>query len=125
MLNIYINGEYILANCFAVHTYGTAYVPSPGRKSPMTHGANHRANHRQTTGQYNALYRALFNTLFNKYALLYIKESIFYLKHVILYRIYSILTSNHLIFFSEKSAFEPGLLFLQDRGLFFKLDFFL
>ena len=27
--------------------------------------------------------------------------------------------------FSEKSAFEPGLLFLSERGLFFELDFFL
>ena len=24
----YENGEYIHANCFAVHTYGTAYVPT-------------------------------------------------------------------------------------------------
>ena len=30
MVNIYIYlyGEYIHAHCFAVHTYGTAYVPT-------------------------------------------------------------------------------------------------
>ena len=27
---IYMCGEYILANCFAVHAYGTAYVPTYG-----------------------------------------------------------------------------------------------
>ena len=49
---------------------------------------------------------------------LYIKYSILYHKYVILYAIYSISTSKYQIQKSEKSASEPGLLFLQERGLF-------
>ena len=55
---IYISGEYILADCFAVHTYGTAYAYLPygtayveGRVAPPSIKGNQRAiNGRYTIG---------------------------------------------------------------------------
>ena len=56
---------------------------------------------------------------------IYIKYSILYVKYAILYHTYSILSSKHLILiFSEKTAFESGLLFLRDTSLFSKLVIF-
>ena len=57
----------LIANCFAVHTYGTAYVhcgAAPWQRDlclhsvevEMTLDSNTTANHRQTTGQSIALY---------------------------------------------------------------------